>query len=139
MRRARENLSKFYKVDAALLVGIGWMLLLPIVAGLPVNARGSTADDLIAVVAIMAGLSDPIWLLLSLRCILVFTLFISEKLFEIVEKGMSFDSIPIAKSSQTNSRVDFSFQTAEGIGFGTPPYMSPEQFLNAAECDVSAP
>jgi len=34
-----------------------------------------------------------------------------------------------------NSVVGLSYQTFRGISFGTPTHMSPEQFINAAECD----
>lgn len=32
-------------------------------------------------------------------------------------------------------KIAFSLQTKEGIGFGTPTHMPPEQFINAAGCD----
>jgi serine/threonine protein kinase len=32
-------------------------------------------------------------------------------------------------------KVGFSYQTMEGVGFGTPTHMPPEQFINAAGCD----
>ena len=32
-------------------------------------------------------------------------------------------------------KVGLSGQTIEGVGFGTPPYMPPEQFTDAASCD----
>ena len=34
-----------------------------------------------------------------------------------------------------NGNIGFSCQTMEGVGFGTPTHMPPEQFINAAGCD----
>lgn len=42
------------------------------------------------------------------------------------------------KLSIHNDKVGCSYQTREGVGFGTPYYMSPEQFTNAEECNESS-
>lgn len=42
---------------------------------------------------------------------------------------------PWIKLSLAQGRVGLSGQTIQGIGFGTPTHMPPEQFTNAADCD----
>jgi serine/threonine protein kinase len=44
-------------------------------------------------------------------------------------------AIPGIKMSIQQRKIGLSRQTIEGTGFGTPTYMPPEQFTNAAECD----
>jgi serine/threonine protein kinase len=43
--------------------------------------------------------------------------------------------VPEIRLSIQQGKIGLSRQTIEGIGFGTPTYMPPEQFINAAECD----
>jgi tetratricopeptide (TPR) repeat protein/tRNA A-37 threonylcarbamoyl transferase component Bud32 len=44
-------------------------------------------------------------------------------------------SISGIKLGIRKGRVGFSCQTMEGVGFGTPTHMPPEQFINATGCD----
>jgi len=48
--------------------------------------------------------------------------------------GSSKESLRI-KLGTYQGRVGMSWQTKEGIGFGTPTHMPPEQFANASDCD----
>lgn len=59
---------------------------------------------------------------------------------KITDFGLAGTLAKVADSSSArvnirDGKVGFSFQTLDGLGFGTPTHMPPEQFNDAANCD----
>lgn len=64
----------------------------------------------------------------------------SDKSLKISDFGLAgalsaFRPISGVKLDNREGSIGLSCQTINGVGFGTPPYMPPEQFTNAASCD----
>ncbi len=53
-------------------------------------------------------------------------------LADVIGTSLAISSL---KTGMSGMEAGLSFQTLGGIGFGTPPYMPPEQFDNASACD----